>query len=282
MTLPAEDALANLARRRLPARVAAPLVRWYKALTTQAFFQLSRRRPELVKRLLRKGVERQLPRGFDVDTHFTPRYDPWDQRVCLVPDGDLFQAIRKGQASVVTDRVETFTEKGLKLASGAELEADVIVTATGLNVLMLGGMKIGVDGRELDVSKAVSYKGMMFGGVPNLAYATGYTNASWTLKCDLVAEHVCRLLGHMDEHGYTRCMPSEPDPALETQPFLDLKSGYVLRSIDSLPRQGMRAPWRLHQNYARDIRLLRHGSLQDGAMEFSTPVRAAMPSMASI
>jgi cation diffusion facilitator CzcD-associated flavoprotein CzcO len=236
----------------------------------------------MIKSLIRKGVERRLPRGYDVDTHFKPRYDPWDQRVCLVPDGDLFQAIHKGQASVVTDRVETFTEKGLKLASGAELEADVIVTATGLNVLMLGGMTIGVDGRELDLPEAVSYKGMMFGGVPNLAYALGYTNASWTLKCDLVAEHVCRLLGHMDEHGHAQCMPSEHDPALETQPLIDLTSGYVLRSIDAMPRQGMRAPWRLHQNYARDIRMLRHGALEDGAMEFSTPARAPMPSMASI
>ena len=238
VSLPARDPVADLLRRVLPAKVAYPIVRWKNVLMTTVFFQLSRRAPRMIKALIRKGVERRLPRDYDVDTHFKPRYDPWDQRVCLVPDGDLFQAIRKGQASVVTDRVETFTEKGLKLASGAELEADVIVTATGLNVLMLGGMKIGVDGRELDLSKAVSYKGMMFGGVPNLAYAVGYTNASWTLKCDLVAEHVCRLLGHMDEHGYTQCMPSEPDPSLETQPFIDLTSGYVLRSIDALPRQG--------------------------------------------
>ena len=271
VSLPARDPVADALRRALPAKIAYPIVRWKNVLLTTVFFQLSRRAPRMIKALIRKGVERQLPRDYDVDTHFKPRYDPWDQRVCLVPDGDMFHAIRKGQASVVTDRVETFTEKGLKLASGAELEADVIVTATGLNVLMLGGMKIGVDGRELDLSKAVSYKGMMFGGVPNLAYALGYTNASWTLKCDLVAEHVCRLLGHMDEHGYTQCMPSEPDPCLETQPFIDLTSGYVLRSIDALPRQGMKAPWRLYQNYARDIRLLRRGTLHDGAMEFSTP-----------
>ena len=172
-------------------------------LLTTVFFQLSRRAPRLIKALIRKGVERRLPRGYDVDTHFKPRYNPWDQRVCLVPDGDLFEAIRKGQASIVTDRIETFTEKGLKLASGAELEADVIVTATGLNLLLLGGMEIAVDGREIDLSETVGYKGMMFSGVPNLAYALGYTNASWTLKGDLVAEYVCRLLNHMDEHGYT-------------------------------------------------------------------------------
>jgi monooxygenase len=281
VSLPARDPVADALRRALPAKVAYPIVRWKNVLLTSVFFHLSRRAPRMIKALIRKGVERRLPRGYDVDTHFKPRYDPWDQRVCLVPDGDLFRAIHKGQASVVTDRVETFTEKGLKLASGAELEADVIVTATGLNVLMLGGMKIGVDGRELDIPKAVSYKGMMFGGVPNLAYALGYTNASWTLKCDLVAEHVCRLLDHMEEHGYARCMPGEHDPALETQPLIDLTSGYVLRSIDAMPRQGMRAPWRLYQNYARDIRLLRHGALQDGAMEFSAPA-AVIPAMVSI
>jgi cation diffusion facilitator CzcD-associated flavoprotein CzcO len=189
----------------------------------------------------------------------------------------VLSPLAKGRASVVTDTIETFTEKGLRLASGAELEADVIVTATGLNLLMLGGMTIAVDGREVDLSDTVGYKGMMLCGVPNMALALGYTNASWTLKCDLVAQHVCRLLNHMDERGLRQCTPRAPGPSVRTEPFLDLTSGYVLRSIDHLPKQGSRAPWRLHQNYARDIVLLRHGSLEDEAMEFSNAGTAAKP-----
>jgi monooxygenase len=275
VSLPAEDPLANFARRVLPARFAYPLVRWKNVLLTTLVFQLSRRRPKFMKALIRKAVEKRLPRGYDVDTHFSPRYNPWDQRMCLVPDGDLFQAIGHGDASVVTDQIETFTEKGLALASGEELEADVIVTATGLNLLMLGGMELAVDGREVVPSETVGYKGMMLSGVPNLALALGYTNASWTLKCDLVAEYVCRLIAHMDRHGYRQCTPRVPDASLPREPFLDLSSGYVLRSIESLPKQGARAPWRLHQNYARDILMLRHGTLEDEGIEFSGAVRAA-------
>jgi monooxygenase len=269
VSLPARDPVADFLRRLLPAKVAYPVVRWKNVLVTTLFYKLSRRAPGLVKKLIRKGVERRLPPGYDVDTHFTPTYNPWDQRVCLVPDGDLFEAVSKGRASIVTDRIETFTAKGLRLESGAELEADVIVTATGLNLLALGGMAIAVDGREIDISETVGYKGMMLGGVPNLAYAVGYTNASWTLKCDLVAEHVCRLLNYMDERGYRQCTPQEPGPSHPRQPFIDLASGYVLRAIDKFPKQGTTAPWRLHQNYARDILMLRRGALEDGAMEFS-------------
>jgi monooxygenase len=238
-------------------------------LLTSLFFQLSRHAPRFIKALIRKGVEKRLPPGYDIDTHFKPRYDPWDQRVCLVPDGDLFEALGKGRASIVTDRIETFTEKGLRLASGAELEADLIVTATGLKLLPLGGMTIAVDGQEIELSETVGYKGVMFSGVPNLAIALGYTNASWTLKCDLTCQYVCRLLNHMDQHGHRQCTPRAPDPSLPTQPFIDLASGYVLRSIDRFPKQGSRTPWRLHQNYARDILLLRRGALQDEGMEFS-------------
>jgi monooxygenase len=274
VSLPARDPLADLARRVLPAKVAYPLVRWKNVIVTTLFYKLSRRAPRLVKRLLRKGVERRLPPGYDIDTHFTPKYDPWDQRVCLVPDGDLFNAVRKGRASIVTDRIETFTEKGLKLGSGDELEADVIVTATGLNLLVLGGLQIAVDGREVKLSETVGYKGMMLGGVPNLAYAVGYTNASWTLKCDLVAEHVCRLLNHMDSRGYRQCTPLDPDPSQPREPFIDLKSGYVYRAIDKFPKQGSTTPWRLHQNYARDILMLRRAPLEDGTMEFSNALTA--------
>ncbi len=269
VSLPARDPLADALRRVLPARIAYPMVRWKNVLLTTAFYQLSRRAPRLVKAMIRKGVGRRLPRGYDLDTHFKPHYDPWDQRVCLVPDGDLFDAIRHGGASIVTDRIETFTEDGLRLESGAALEADLIVTATGLNMLALGGMTIAVDGREIDLSETVAYKSMMFSGVPNLAFALGYTNASWTLKCDLVAEYVCRLVNHMDQRGYRQCTPCEPDESVAREPAIDLTSGYVLRSIDKFPKQGSRTPWRLHQNYARDILMLRRGVLEDEGIEFS-------------
>ena len=269
LTLPARDAIADTLRRRLPEKVAYPLVRWKNVLFGTLAFQLSRRTPGLMRKLLRRAAEKQLPEGYDVDTHFKPTYEPWDQRMCFVPDGDLFEALRSGKASIVTDHIETFTEKGLKLTSGAELEADIIVTATGLNLLTMGGMSLSVDGKEIKVPETVGYKGMMLSGVPNLAIALGYTNASWTLKCDLVSQYVCRLLQHMDKHGYRMCTPRAPDPSLPLEPFLDLKSGYVQRSIDALPKQGARAPWRLHQNYVRDIQMFRHGPLEDEGIEFA-------------
>jgi monooxygenase len=269
ISLPGRDPIADLVRRLLPPKAAYPVVRWKNVLLTTLFYQLSRRAPAFMKRVIRRGLERQLPEGYDIDTHFRPRYDPWDQRVCLVPDGDLFEALASGKASVVTDRIETFTERGLQLASGAELEADVIVTATGLNMLVLGGIQLSVDGRDVSVADTVGYKGIMFSGVPNLALTLGYTNASWTLKGDLAAAYVCRLLNHMDERGYRICTPRGPDPALPVEPFVDLASGYVLRSIDALPKQGARTPWRLHQNYARDVVLLRYGAIEDEGVEFS-------------
>jgi monooxygenase len=268
VSLPGEDRIADLLRRALPAKAAYAIVRWKNVLRTMASVQLSRRRPATVKALLRRGLERQLPAGYDIDTHFKPRYDPWDQRLCLVPDGDLFAAIRKGRATVVTDHIETFTERGIKLASGTELEADLIVTATGLNLLALGGMEIAVDGREVELSQTMTYKGMMLSGVPNLALVVGYTNASWTLKCDLTCEYVCRLLNHMTEHGYQACTPRR-DPAIAELPFNDFSSGYILRAIDKFPKQGAKAPWRLYQNYALDIVSLRFGAIEDGALEFS-------------
>jgi cation diffusion facilitator CzcD-associated flavoprotein CzcO len=269
VSLPAEDPIASLLRRRLPARLAYTIVRWKNVLLTLLSFQLSRRRPAIAKALLRRGVERHLPPGYDIDTHFKPRYGPWHQRLCLAPDGDLFEAICSGRASVVTDRIDTFTERGLRLQSGAELEADLIVTATGLNLLALGGMPISVDGQAVDISKTLSYKGMMLAGVPNLAIAFGYTNASWTLKCDLTCEYVCRLLNHMREHGYVRCAPLNRDPSVTEEPFIDFSSGYVQRSIDQFPRQGSKAPWRLYQNYALDILSLRFGAVNDAAMQFA-------------
>jgi cation diffusion facilitator CzcD-associated flavoprotein CzcO len=271
VSLPAEDALATLARRLLPPKLAYSVVRWKNVLVTMLVFQLSRRRPRWMKALIRRGVEGRLPPGYDIDTHFKPRYNPWDQRMCLVPDGDLFESISAGRASVVTDRIDTFTESGIRLESGAELEADLVVTATGLNLLPLGGMEISVDGRVVEIPKTMGYKGMMLSGVPNLAVAIGYTNASWTLKCDLTCGFVCRLLKHMDQRGYRQVTPENRDPSVAEQPFIDFTSGYVLRAIDMFPKQGSKPPWRLYQNYARDIVALRYGAIEDGALVFSNP-----------
>jgi monooxygenase len=276
VTLPADDPIANVLRRKLPSHRAYTLVRWKNVLLTMLSFNLSRRAPKLMRKLIRSGVRRHLPDGYDVDTHFNPRYNPWDQRLCLVPDSDLFEVLSSGDASIVTDGIESFTESGLKLTSGAELEADIIVTATGLNLLMLGGLDLRVDDEEVDFSEKVAYKGMMLCGVPNLALALGYTNASWTLKCDLVAQYVCRLMNHMDAHGYDIATPAGPGPSVPTEPFIDFTSGYVLRSIDELPKQGASQPWRLHQNYFRDIRLLKRGPVDD-SMEFARARRAETP-----
>ena len=269
VSLPARDAIADRLREHLPARLAHPLIRWKNVLVSAAFYQLSRRRPELVKRVLRRQLERALPADFDVDTHFAPRYDPWDQRVCLVPNNDLFRALRSGKASMVTDTVDRFISDGLVLGSGATLEADVIVTATGLNMLMMGGIDLTVDGRDVDVSGTVAYKGMMLSGVPNFAFATGYTNASWTLKVDLVSDYLCRLLAHMDRQDYDVVTPRHPGPDQELRPLIDLTSGYVQRSLDRLPKQGSEAPWQLHQNYVRDVALFRRGALEDDGVRFA-------------
>ncbi len=268
LSLPASDKIANFLRRILPAKLAYALVRWKNVLLTMFMFQMCRRWPEAIKRMIRTGVRKELGRGFDIDTHFKPRYNPWDQRLCLVPDADLFRSLRQGRASVVTDQVDTFTETGILLKSGKEIPADVVVTATGLNLEVAGGAKLVVDDQPVDFSSTFAYKGMMFSGVPNLAFAIGYTNASWTLKCDLTSEYVCRLLNHMDRRGYTQCTPRVTGP-VEPQPLIDFSSGYVQRAIDKFPKQGARAPWKLYQNYALDIVSLKFGAIEDGTMEFS-------------
>jgi cation diffusion facilitator CzcD-associated flavoprotein CzcO len=280
-SLGAEDPLANLLRRALPERLSGPAVRWYKALTTQAFFVLSRRRPAMVKRFLIRMLERQLPAGYDVATHFTPHYDPWDQRLCVVPDGDLFKAIRSGTVSVVTDHIDTFTEKGILLESGTELEADIIVTATGLELLFVGGMSLSVDGEAVDIAGRMVYKGMMLEGVPNFAIAVGYTNASWTLKCDLTCGYVCRLLNHLRATGARQCMPVNRDASVAAAPLLGLTSGYVLRSADRFPKQGSKMPWQVHQSYLRDYRALKRSSIEDDAMVFSNAAPEAVPAATS-
>jgi len=269
VTLPAEDQLSNFLRRRLPAKAAYAVVRWKNVLLQMATFNLSRSRPELMKKVIRRGVLKRLPAGYEVDLHFKPRYNPWEQRLCLVPDNDLFDAISAGQASVVTDEIETFTETGIRLRSGDELEADVIVTATGLRVVLFGGVDVAVDGEPVDFSKGILYKGMMICGVPNFAMALGYTNASWTLKCDLIAHYVCRLLNYMREHGHEIATPLPPAPSVPTEPFIDFNAGYVLRAIELLPKQGPTSPWRLYQNWFRDVKLLRRGPVDD-SMRFSS------------
>ena len=272
--LPSHDLFARALKGRVPDQVAYDVVRWKNIARTIWSYQLSKRRPEAMKKLIRFGLERSLPKDFDIDTHFTAPYDPWDQRFCVVPDGDLFKSISKGEASVVTGRIETFTGTGIRLESGEELEADVVITATGLNMLVLGGMDVVVDGEPVDFSQTVGWKGMMFSGVPNLALALGYTNASWTLKCDLVCAFVTRLLGHMERQELDVVTPRWSEP-LPDVPFIDLRSGYVLRAIEKFPRQAERAPWRLHQNYVKDLLLLRYGRNPYEELAFTRLPRAA-------
>ena len=269
VSLPSVDPLADRLRRRLAPQRAYDVIRWKNVLVTMAAYNLSRRAPRVTKSLVRRGLLRELPPDLDLATHFTPPYDPWDQRLCVVPDGDLFAAVRAGTASIVTDVIDRFTPKGVLLRSGDELPADVVVTATGLEVQLLGGARIDVDGRTVDPATTVAYKGMMLSGVPNLAMAMGYTNASWTLKCDLIAEYVVRLLDHMERNGYRSVRPVEPPASVPRQPFVDLTSGYIQRALARMPAQGGRPPWRVHQNWLLDRRLYRRSPLEDEGVVFS-------------
>jgi cation diffusion facilitator CzcD-associated flavoprotein CzcO len=267
VAMPAEDAIANFLRRILPEPAAYALTRWKNVIRQMFFYVLSRKRPQIMKRLINKGIRTELGEEYDI-RHFTPPYNPWDQRLCLVPDSDLFRVIREGKASIVTDEIEAFTGTGLQLKSGEHLDVDIIVTATGLNLKLMAGLKLVVDGEPVDMSKTMAYKGMMYSDVPNLASAFGYTNASWTLKCDLTAEYVCRLLKHMDRHGFAQCTARRTDPTVKPERVLDFTSGYVQRALHTLPSQGSKMPWRLHQNYFKDLSMLRYGSIEDGTMEF--------------
>ncbi len=265
---PSVDKVANAMRRYLPAKLAYRLSRWRNVGMSLFFVRLAKRQPAKFKQMLIGGVSSVLGKDYDVATHFTPSYDPWTQRLCLAPDADFFHAIRDGKAEIVTDQIDTFTPGGLRLRSGAELPADVVVTATGLKMMLLGGIKVAVDGVAADLSKAMSYKGCMFSGVPNLAAVFGYTNASWTLKADLTCEYVCRVLKHMDRRGAAQCLPAK-DPAVAELPFLNLTSGYVQRAADLLPRQGDKGPWRTPQHYPRDVVALRLGKVDDGTLRFT-------------
>ncbi len=268
VALPEVDPIAQTLKRLLPAKLAYRLTRMKNVIMQTLFYQLCRRYPALVRKLLRKHLESQLGPDIDIDTHFNPSYNPWDQRLCMAPNGDLFRSLRRGDASVVTGHIDCFTETGVRLASGQELEADIIVTATGLNLVALGGAELIVDGEKRALADTMSYKGMMLSDVPNLALVVGYTNASWTLKADLTDEYACRLINFMDQHGYDYCTP-KADPSVQNAPFLDLNSGYVRRALDHLPKQGNRAPWKLYQNYLLDLLKLRYGPVTDRVMTFS-------------
>ena len=267
-SIPARDPTMAWLRKHTSPAIAASASRWKNIAVAMAFFQFCRRFPKQASKLLIRQVDRQIDGKVDVKTHFTPSYKPWDQRLCLVPDADLFRAIRDGSVSVVTDHIETFTETGIRLTSGQTLEADMIITATGLVLRPMGGMNLVVDGEPVDLPKTMLYRGMMCSGVPNYAFSIGYTNASWTLKCDLTSQYVCRLLNHMDKHGYTRCSPRR-DPSVEEVPVLDFTSGYVQRGVAMFPRQGAVVPWKLYQNYALDLYLIKHAKIEDGALHLS-------------
>lgn len=263
ISLPAVDPLAERLKTWLGPARAHRITRAKNVRLQRLVYRTSRRRPELMRRLIRAGNVRALPEGYDVDAHFKPPYDPWDQRMCVVPDGDLFRAIREGQVSIVTDGIKTFTETGISLRSGGELRADIVVSATGLKLLALGGVAYAVDGHPVDLSERITYKGMMLTGMPNFLYAIGYINASWTLKVDLVCRHFCRLLALIDERGDAYCVPESPDPSAPTRPLLDFGAGYVQRSMHKFPRQGTAAPWELNMDYLLDRQVLLDGPVGD-------------------
>lgn len=266
--LPTEDALAKWLHRRLSTRTAHYLVRWKNLLQGAYLYQLARWQPKLVKRSLIKRVKQELGPDYDVEKHFTPRYNPWDQRLCLAPDGNFFKVIKSGKASVVTDEISSFTEAGLCLASGEQLVADIIVSATGLRLKLIGGVQLTVDGTPVDIPKVFSYKGAMYSGVPNFAVALGYTNASWTLKCELISKFVCRVLAHMDARGYASCTPHLAGATLPERPAISLTSGYIKRSKHLLPKQVGTKPWVIYQNYFQDVAALEYGNLEDGVLQF--------------
>jgi monooxygenase len=271
VSLPGTDHLSDVLRRRLPPRLGHAAARWKNILFTQAFFQICRHAPRLGKRMLRAGLARVLPDPAAVHTDFAPRYDPWDQRLCVVPDADFFRAMRTGAAQVVTDRIATVTPTGITCTSGRELPADVLVTATGLQLQAWGAVAVTVDGAPVEPGGTLAYRGCLVSGVPNLAFCVGYVNASWTLRADLVARYVTRLLAYMDAQGYAVATPRPPG-GMATRPLLDLSSGYIRRSLSALPSQGTRSPWVLRQNYLRDRYDMDRGDVARD-MEFTAPVR---------
>ncbi|RJF89291.1 NAD(P)/FAD-dependent oxidoreductase [Oleomonas cavernae] len=268
-SMPSQDRMADRLRNALPEKFAHNLLRWRNVLFGIAFYQLARRAPNFAKRGIMRQVMANLPKDFDVKTHFEPSYSPWSQRVCLVPDGDLFEAIKQGQASVVTDHIDTFVEDGIRLTSGKIIQADIVVSATGLKLIPCGGIQLKVDGTAIDLGKTFVYKGLMLSGIPNMAMCLGYTNASWTLRADLASLFVCRLLKHMGRNGYQKCVAECDDNTVEPRPLLDLKSGYVTRATAYMPKQGSKAPWYLRQNFILDLITMRYQGIRDKAIRFS-------------
>ncbi|MDT5391772.1 MAG: monooxygenase, partial [Mycobacterium sp.] len=268
-TLPDVDPIAVQANKYLPEKAAHVVNRWKAILFSTAQYQLSRKFPKYMRKTLLTMAQRRLPEGYDVEKHFGPRYNPWDERLCLAPNGDLFKTIRKGNADVVTETIDTFVPEGIKLNSGEVLEADIIVTATGLNLRLFGGAEIRRNGEPVDLTQSMSYKGMMLSGMPNMAFTIGYTNASWTLKADLVSEYVCRILNYMDAGGFDTVVPEHPGDSVDERPLMDFTPGYVLRALDSLPKAGSKAPWKLKQNYFLDVRMIRQGKVDDEALHFT-------------
>ena len=269
LSAPDEDPVGNFLRKFISSKLTYKLVRWKNIRFQWWFFQKCRKFPKKVKEFLIKQVREELGPNYDIETHFTPKYNPWEQRMCLVPNGDFFNAINAGKASVITDHIDRFTKKGIKLKSGGEVEADLIVTATGLNLEVCNGIKLEVDNNEVDISKTMTYKGMMFSDVPNLVATFGYTNASWTLRADLTSEYVCRLINFMDKKGYANCCPRTAEHVEPDGDWLDFTSGYVKRSMHKFPKQGSRDPWRNTQNFPKDVLAIRWGNIDDKELKFT-------------
>jgi cation diffusion facilitator CzcD-associated flavoprotein CzcO len=270
LSAPDEDPVGNFLRKFISSKLTYKLVRWKNIRFQWWFFQKCRKFPKKVKEFLIKQVREELGPNYDIETHFTPKYNPWEQRMCLVPNGDFFNAINAGKASVITDHIDRFTKKGIKLKSGGEVEADLIVTATGLNLEVCNGIKLEVDNNEVDISKTMTYKGMMFSDVPNLVATFGYTNASWTLRADLTSEYVCRLLNFMDKKGYANCCPRTAEHVEPDGDWLDFTSGYVKRSMHKFPKQGSRDPWRNTQNFPKDVLAIRWGNIDNKELKFTS------------
>jgi cation diffusion facilitator CzcD-associated flavoprotein CzcO len=282
MPLPKKDPLANTLRKVLPPKAAYAATRRFNIGKGRFIYHLCQRHPKVAKRIIRRANVTFLPKGYDVATHFNPTYNPWDQRLCAVPNGDLFRTIAKGKASVVTDRIVRFTKTGILLTSGQELPADIIVTATGLKLQLFGGVEVSIDGQHKDAHDCVTYKAFMLSGIPNFAFAFGYTNSSWTLKIDLLCEHLCRLLSYMDQHGYTTAVPVA-DPTMERRPMLDFAAGYIQRASADFPQQGTSGPWTIEMDYWADHSRLRKGPVDDPALKFSTARPAVVaPELTSV
>jgi cation diffusion facilitator CzcD-associated flavoprotein CzcO len=266
---PDEDRIANALRRWLPVRTAGALARWKNVAAGMYFYRLCQRKPDRARAMLLEAVRAALGPEYDIAAHFTPSYNPWQQRLCLAANGDFFQSIREGRTTVITDEIETFLADGLKLRSGRQLAADVVVTATGLNLQVFGGAELVIDGQPVNPAHKLSYKGVLYSEMPNFASVTGYSNASWTLKAELVCGYVCRLLNYMKRRGYAHCTPRNPDPAMERLPPVALRSGYIQRAMHKLPKQGTLQPWRIQQNYLLDVLSLRYGAFNDGVLKFA-------------